>query len=147
MQHGDITWQPYHEPLSTTLLRTGAIALVVGAVLALRLGGMAYWPIAMLLVLWLSLGGHWIEILFLNFLRPHLPVVYPVQIAVRISIWFLGGIVLVLAMKLTAMTLAQHRPIHWPAWWGAGLAFIGIELIAHLVLQFRRRPNFYNGRG
>ncbi len=26
---------------------------------------------------------------------------------------------------------------HWPAWWLGGIAFIGIELVAHLVLQLR----------
>jgi len=28
-----------------------------------------------------------------------------------------------------------------------GLAFIGIELVTHLVLQLRGRPSFYDGRG
>jgi hypothetical protein len=36
---------------------------------------------------------------------------------------------------------------HWPRWWLGGLVFIGIELVAHLVLRLRGRPNFYNGRG
>ena len=31
--------------------------------------------------------------------------------------------------------------------WLGGLAFIGIELVAHLVLQLRGRPSFYNERG
>ncbi len=28
-----------------------------------------------------------------------------------------------------------------------GMAFIGIELVVHLVLQWRGRPSFYDGRG
>jgi hypothetical protein len=51
-------------------------------------------------------------------------------------------------MGLTAMALAGFRLAHWPAWWWlGGIAFIGIELVAHLVLQLRGRPSFYNGLG
>jgi hypothetical protein len=58
--------------------------------------------------------------------------------------WWIG---LAVGMGLTAMALAGFRPAHWPVWWLGGLAFIGIELVAHLVLQLRGRPSFYNGRG
>jgi hypothetical protein len=34
-----------------------------------------------------------------------------------------------------------------PSWWVAGIAFVAVELIAHLALLLRRRPNFYNGAG
>jgi len=50
-------------------------------------------------------------------------------------------------MALTATELAGLRRVPWPAWWLVGLAFIGIELLAHLVLQWRGQPSFYNGRG
>lgn len=140
-------WQPNREPLRTTLMRTGAIALVVGAVLARWWGGLARWPMATLLVLWPSLGGHWVEIWFLNWLRPRLSTTRAVQIGARVGMWFVGGTVLAIGMRLTAMALAGFRPAHSPAWWLGGIAFIGIELIAHLVLQLRGRPSFYNGRG
>jgi hypothetical protein len=140
-------WQPYREPLLTTLLRTGIIAVVVGAVLAWRWGGLSRWPMATLLVLWPSFGGHWVEIGFLNWLRPRLSSARAVQVAARVLVWFLGGIGLAFCMGLTAMALAGSPPVRWPAWWLGGLAFIGIELGVHLVLQLRGRSNFYNGRG
>lgn len=148
-------WQPYREPLRTTLLRTGTIALIAGAVLASvwrgpGRGGLARWPIATLLVLWPSFGGHWVDVCFLNWLRPRLPRARPAQIAARLAVWFLGGAALALAMALTAIALPGFRPPHRPALWLAGLgglAFIGIELVAHLVLQLRGRSSFYNGRG
>lgn len=146
MQH-HVEWQPFHEPLRITLARNGAIALVVGAILAPRLGGLAHWPLATLLVLWPSLGGHFIELWFLNFLRPRLPVARAVQFCVRIVVWFIGGTGLAFGMALTATALAGSRPAHWPAWWLGGLAFIGIELAVHLMLQFRGKASFYNGRG
>jgi hypothetical protein len=140
-------WQPYREPLRTTLVRTGAIALVLGAVLARRWGGLARWPTATVLALWPSFGGHWVELGFLNWLRPRLPSARAVQVGARAVVWWIGGTVLFLGMGLTAMAIAGFRPAHRPAWWLGGLAFIGIELVAHLVLQLRGRPSFYNGRG
>jgi hypothetical protein len=140
-------WQPYREPLRTTLLRTGMIALVVGAVLARRWGGLARWPMATLLALWPSFGGHWVELWFLNWLRPRLSITRAVQVAARVGVWFVGGAVLTVGMALTAMALTRLRPAHWPAWWIGGLAFIGIELVVHLVLQLRGRPSVYNGGG
>ena len=33
------------------------------------------------------------------------------------------------------------------SWWGTGLAFIGVELVALAVLAARRHPSFYDGTG
>ena len=140
-------WQPYREPLRTTLLRTGMIAIVAGAVIAGFHGGLARWPFYTLLVLWPSFGGHWVEVWFLNWLRPRLPSARSVQVAARVAVWFVGGIVLALGMRLTATALAGFRPRHGPAWWIAGVAFIGVELVAHLGMRLLGRPGFYDGRG
>lgn len=139
-------WQPYREPLRTTLVRTVSIALIAGALVARSLGGgLSGWTIGVLLMLWPSFGGHWIELWYLNWLRPRLPAARAAQIAARIAVWFVGGMVLALGMCLTATALAQVR--RWPPLWVGGLAFIGLELVAQLALQLRGRPSFYNGRG
>ena len=141
-------WQPHREPLHTTLARTIVIAVVLGAVLVRWWGGgLARWTTATLLILWFSLGGHWVELWFLNWLRPRLSSARAAQIGARVAIWFVGGCVLALGMDLTAMALTGFRPAQWPAWWLGGLAFIGLELVVHLVLQLRGQPSFYNGRG
>jgi hypothetical protein len=140
-------WQPYREPLYTTLLRTGMIAIVGGAALTRLRGGPARGLIATLLILWPSFGGHWVEVWFLNWLRPRLSISSGVQVAARVGVWFAGGVVLAIGMGLTAMESADFRPAHWPPLWVGGLAFIGIELVVHLVLELRGRPSFYNGRG
>ena len=147
MQDDNAARHPHREPLRVTLARTITIALVVGAVLARSRGGLSRWPSATLLALWPALGGHWVEIFFLNYLRPRLPAARGVQTGVRVAVWFVGGIGLAFGMRLTALALGAFRPMHWPAWWIAGLGFISIELIAHLILQLRGRPCFYNGRG
>jgi|SRR3954470_3301737 hypothetical protein len=143
----DVTFPRCREPLWVTVARTGAIALGVGLVIALRRGGLAYWPVAALLVLWPSFGGHWVEVFYLNGVRPRLPAEAGLRAAVRVGIWFVGGTGLWLGMVLTAMALGGLRAGRWPAWWIGGVAFIGIELVAHLVLWWRGRPSFYDGRG
>ena len=140
-------WQPYSEPLRSVVLRNGTIAIVLGAVLAGISGGWARWPLATVLMLWPSFGGHWVEVWFLNWLRPRISAVRGAQVAARIAVWFFAGVGFGFAMRLTVMALTRLRPAHFPAWWLAGLAFIGIELMPHLVLQFRGRPSFYNGLG
>ena len=103
------------------MLRTGADCdCRIGAVLALFWGGLARWPMATLLVLWPSFGGHWVEIWFLDWLRPGLPMARGVQVAARVGVWFVGGAGLAMGMDLTAMALAGFRPARWPAWWLGG---------------------------
>lgn len=139
-------WQPYREPFRTTLLRTCTIALAVGGVLALTSHRLSRWPILSLLMLWPALGGHFVEIFFLNVLRPQLPAARGVQVMARLVLWFAGGVVLMLAIEATASAIG-YTPLRHVEWWIGGIAFIGIELVAHLVLQMRRRGSLYNGRG
>jgi hypothetical protein len=139
-------WTPYREPFRDTLLRTGAIALIVGTVFSLSTRGRVSWPVAVLMMLWPALGGHFIELWFLNWLRPRVPGERGMQIAVRLAAWFAGGVLLAALMSLTARTLVG-RPVRALPWWVAGLGFIGIELIAHLGLRARGRPSAYDGLG
>jgi hypothetical protein len=134
------------EPLRTTLLRTGTIALVVGAVISLR-AGLARWPLATLVALWPSFGGHWVELGFLRFVRPRLPAARLAQVVARLVVWFVAGVLFALAMALTATALGVPRSLPVAAWPVAGLAFIGIELVAHLGLRLLGRPSVYDGRG
>ncbi len=137
-------WQPYQEPLRSVLLRTGLIAFAVGAVArSLTIGIIALWP---------SLGGHFVEVWFLNWLRPRLPLARTVQTVARVATWFVAGSLLIIAMQRTWEHLVLLLGVRlyyrylWP-WWLGGVVFIGIELIAHLGLMLFRRPNFYNCQG
>src|SRR2546423_567133 len=79
------------------------------------------------LALWPALGGHFVELWFLNWLRPRLPAARPVQVAARLVVWFVGGGALAVGMVLTAAARGTFRPARWPGWWHAwwlgGLAF------------------------
>jgi fatty acid desaturase len=98
-------------------------------------------------MLWPAFGGHWIDLAFLNWLRPRLPKSRPIQVVARITIWFVGGMVLALGVRLTAMLLSEDQPLAWLTWATAGTAFVAIELVAHAGLHLRGRPSFYNGLG
>jgi hypothetical protein len=138
---------PYREPLRRTLIRNGTLALAGGAILTVALRrGVAWWPIATLLMLWPTLGGHVVEFWYLRWLRPRLPAERVVQSCARVAVWFVGGCVLAQGMRLTSTLLDTHRRPWWPAWWLGGLAFIGLELVVHALLYARRRPNFYDDR-
>jgi hypothetical protein len=141
------TWPRHREPLRATLVRNSIIALVAGAAVARWSGGSIPWSVATLLMLWPSFGGHWVELSYLNWLRPRLSAARSVQVTARIAVWFVAGVGLALGMLLTVVALTAVRPTRWPDWWLAGFAFIGLELVAQLALQLRGRPSFYNGRG
>src|SRR3954463_16433111 len=128
-------WQPIRGGFWVTLGRTGGIARGGGGCWAWAGGGGGGGRGGARLVSWVSFGGHWVEVWFLNWLRPRLSGARTVQVGARIGVWFVGGTGLALGMGLTAMALG-FRPPHlgaWgPAWWLGGLAFIGIELVAQL---------------
>jgi hypothetical protein len=98
-------------------------------------------------MLWPSFGGHWLEVWYLNWLRPRLPSAPNGQRLARLGTWFLGGCLLAVGMVLTGRAIDGIRLSRWPAWWFAGVVFIGVELVAHAGLQARGRPSFFNGRG
>jgi hypothetical protein len=141
-----VSWQPHREPLRATLLRNGVIAVVAGTAITLGWRGRISWPAATLRALWPTLGGHFVELFFLNWLRPRIPSARSIQIAARLAVWFLGGIVIANAMALSTRALTGSLSLRHPAWWLAGLAFIGLELVVHVGLTARGRPSIYNAR-
>jgi len=140
-------WEPYREPLRTTVKRTFLIAAIAAAILAPWMGGFHTWPLLALLLLWPAFGGHWVDVLFLNWLRPRLPSAPAVQRIARILVWFAGGVLLSIGARWTAAMFTPGRLEVWLWWAIAGTLFVVIELVAHAALQMRGRPSFYNGAG
>ena len=141
-----VAWPRFEEPLSHTLRRNLAIALGVGAATAMKNGEHRLIAPVALLALWFSLGGHYVEVAFLNGLRRHLPRQRAMQVTARLALWFVGGVLLFLCMAVTSRLLPV-RPLHFEACWWGGLLLIGVELLVHGTLVLRRLPNFYDGRG
>ena len=139
-----MTWQPYHERLHVTLARTGLIGVVVGLVAARLQGHPASWPQWTAFALWFSFGGHWVEIFFLNWLRPRLSSARWAQVTGRLLTWLLGGTLLMIGARITVLSLGADG-MRLPPWWLGGPVFLCIELLIHALSQLRRHPNFYNG--
>jgi hypothetical protein len=99
-----------------------------------------------LLALWPSLGGHFVEIAFLDGVRPWLPGARLVQASARLVWWLAGGALLCVALIATAHALPVVAP-PWHRWWIGAPIFVGIELAAHATLALRGLPSFYRGDG
>ena len=139
-------WPRMEEPFRLTLARNATIATVVAAVLALlRHDPGAFLPVAAL-ALWPSLGGHYVELAFVNGIRTRIPHGRLTQAVVRLLVWFAGGILLYACMAATSRAL-PIKALPLRLWWCGGFLFVGVELAVHAILAIRSQPNFYNGRG
>lgn len=136
---------PFEEPLQTTLLRTGALALVLGTVIVFASAHRISWPVAVLVALWPAFGGHLVELWFLNLVSPRVAPQRFVQIFARLVVWLTGGMAIALMMRTTALTLGGPDVALRTIWFG-GPAFIAIELAVHAALAARGQPSFYDGR-
>jgi hypothetical protein len=134
------------EPLPRTLARNFTIAIVVGVAIALVRRAPLLALTGTVVALWPSLGGHFLEIAFLNGVRPRLPRARLVQASSRLVFWLVGGALLGGAMMATAHLLPVNAPT-WQRWWMGGPVFIGLELVVHAALALRGRPSFYRGDG
>jgi hypothetical protein len=139
-------WEPFAEPWHATALRTVGLALGIGLGVGLFTRHLATTPLVVLLALWFTLGGHFLEVLFRNRLRARLPVSPAVQVVARLAYWFVGGSVLYVGAALTGALSGIHITRTVP-WWVGGFGFLGAELFVHLLLRMRGQPGFYDGRG
>ena len=138
-------WPPHSEPFTSALRRTTLIALAVALVASLARQQFLVAPRVWLLAMWFSLGGHYVELFFLNRVRPRLPFARAAQVGGRVVTWFLGGALLSLGMAVTWALLTGGQ-LRFHLWWLGGLGLIGVELMVHAVLRARDIPNFYDGR-
>jgi hypothetical protein len=77
--------------MARTLARNLSIAVVAGVVISV-VGRVPFLPLpGMLLALWPSLGGHFVEIAFLDCVRRRLPRTRLVQASARL-VWAAGGL-------------------------------------------------------
>jgi hypothetical protein len=139
-------WTRTREPITRTLVRNVTIAIVVGVAISLARRAPLRFPVVALLALWPSLGGHFVEIAFLDIVRPRLPRSRLVQASARLVWWLAGGALLCSAMITTAQLLSIGAP-PWHWWWRGPPIFVGIELTVHAALTLRERPSFYRGDG
>lgn len=141
---------PYREPWSATFIRTFAIAFFLATFMTLvlpRPGGYArFWLGTYAAVLWFPLGGHYVELIYLNRLRMRWAWIRRRRTVTRIVWWFLGGLPLGLGCSWTFAALGYEPGFELAFWWGMPF-FVLAEAVVHGVLALRGAPNFWNGRG
>ncbi len=89
-------------------------------------------------------GGHWLELLFINYIKFALPKNILLLYFIRIAYWFLCAIPLFFIADFIN-TLFSHKTSHLGQWWTFGFFYIGIELLMHGIMQIRAKKSFYNG--
>ena len=141
--------RPYVETLGATLRRTLTIAFFITTVLALVLpherSFLRSWLCTYPAVLWFPLGGHYVELAYLNFLRMRWAWFHRHRSVARVLWWFVGGLPLGLGCWWTWIGLGADPGFELPFWWGMPF-FVLAECVVHAILSLLGRPSFWNGR-
>ena len=139
----------FTEPWRITVRRTGLLALAIGSGAGLWRRQFVVVPVATLLALWFTLGGHFVELLYRNQLRHRIGRLRLAQAVARLATWFVGGSALYGGALATWVIVTGHPTFvgFVRSWWWGGVLFVGLELVAHGLLRARRQPSFYDGRG
>jgi hypothetical protein len=153
-------FKPFHESLLATVVRTGSIAIIVASIVTvIRLHHAPIssvqwhnWLALAVFVGWITFGGHWVEIAYLNGLRPKIaPWSDAALVCVRLAIWLAGGAILflcaIVSLRLLIASELPDSPHAFKALLQGGPIFVVVELCAHTFLLLTRRPSFWNFRG
>jgi hypothetical protein len=89
-------------------------------------------------------GGHWLELLFINYIKFALPENILLLYFIRIVYWFLCSIPLFFIADQVDNSFS-HKTGHLGLWWTFGVFYIGIELLMHALMQITSKKSFYNG--
>ncbi len=137
----------FFQTVKRTIITTTVIAIVLTWSGVFPTGGKSkpelfgmIWLIAFCIVF----GGHWLELVFINYLKFGLPGNILLLYFVRIAYWFLCSVPLFIAANAVA-NLFSHTTQHLGRWWAFGLIYIGIQLLMHAIMHIRLRKSFYNG--
>ncbi|HYK11926.1 MAG TPA: hypothetical protein VEV39_14105 [Gemmatimonadales bacterium] len=131
----------FSEPLWRTLRRTVGLALAIGVVVGVVQHRLFLVPIATVVALWFTLGGHFVDLLCRNEMDPKMSN-SRWRIWARLAAWFAGGTALYAGAIGTRSLITGHGSPEWP-WWIGGAFFIVAELFAHLWLLIRGQPSVY----
>lgn len=143
--------EKFKEAFSKTLIRTVITATIIAAILffahAFPSGDQT--KLNLLIMIWLMvyiivLGGHLLELIFINYLKFVLPKNIILLYVIRIAYWFLCAIPLIFGAGLIHnLFVHKNGPMVYD--YTFGVFYIGIELFMHAMMQIRFRKSFYNG--
>jgi hypothetical protein len=142
--------EKYTESFIKTCVRTILTTTIIAVILYLLhifpsgyKSKVTLFEIAWSVVFCIVFGGHWLELIYINFIKFSLPKNILLLYLVRIVYWFLCSIPLLFMANLV-FDLFSYKA-HLPNWWVFGFVYIGIQLFMHAIMQIRYKKSFYNG--
>lgn len=143
--------QKFPEAVVRTLIRTLITATIIAALIYfLRLfpqgqkSKLSQFEMIWLMIFSIVFVGHWLELLFINYLKFALPKNMPLLYTERIVYWFVCAIPLFFIAGFIYRSFTGGSG-GFANWWMFGLIYIGIELFMHAIMQAKFKKSFYNG--
>jgi hypothetical protein len=89
-------------------------------------------------------GGHWLELMFINYIKFVLPANMLLLYFTRAIYWFISSVPLFFLAGFVAglFSPTNRFPGTWPNF---GLLYISIQLIMQAITHLRLKKSFYNG--
>ena len=147
MKNPEKNTEPFGQTIKRTLITTTIIALILYFVNIFPHSSqseplifMATWAAVFCIVF----GGHWLELLFINYIKFALPANILLLYVTRVIYWFLSSVPLFFLADFVAglFSSSDRFPGTWPKF---GLLYIGIQLIMQAITHLRLKKSFYNG--
>jgi hypothetical protein len=140
-----------NEPLIKTVIRTILTATIIAGILYLAhvfpydgKSKLTLFAMIWLVVFCIVIGGHWLELLFINSIKFALPKNILLLYFTRIVYWFLCAVPLFFCTNFI-MHVFLYDGLRLSHWFTFGIFYIGIELLMHAIMQIRYKKSFYNG--
>ena len=147
MKNPEKNTAPFIQTVIRTIITTTIIAVILYFSRVFPSGGQSKQVVFAMIwsaVFCIVFGGHWLELLYINYLKFALPKNIWLLYFTRIVYWFLCAIPLLFVAELV-VNLVSDQKIHLGQWWKFGFFYIGIELFMHAIMQTRFKKSFYNG--
>jgi len=147
MKNPEKNTEPFIQTVIRTIITTTIIAAILYWVNIIPAGGkskLTLFEMVWSIVFCIVFGGHWLELVFINYIKFTLPKNILLLYGIRIGYWFLCAIPLFFLVNLIT-GLFSHKTGYLGQWWVFGLFYIGIQLLMHAIMQIRFKKSFYNG--
>jgi hypothetical protein len=147
MENPEKNTEPFIRTVIRTILTTTIIAVILSWLHVFPAGEkskLTLFEMIWSIVFCIVFGGHWLELVFINYIKFSLPKNILLLYLIRIGYWFLCAIPLFFVAGLI-YNLFSHRAGQLGHWWTFGFFYIGIQLLMHAIMHIRFKKSFYNG--
>lgn len=147
MQKPEKNTQPFTQTITGIIITTTVITTILvltGAFPWYEKTKLEIFGIIWAAVFCIVFGGHWLELLFVNYLKFVLPQHIVFLYVIRIGYWFLSSIPLFFLARFVIQSLSNDQR-QFGHWWAFGFLYISIEMFMYGIMQVRTKKSFYNG--